>query len=262
MEFRGAAVALSQSVFDLTVERLHLESATLWALLEVETAGCGFLRDRRPRILYERHVFHRLTHGAYDDGDISAPQPGGYGHPGGAQYNRLLRAMDLDQDAALQSTSWGMGQILGSNYRAAGFLTVVDMVTAMTASEDAQLAAVEAFLVSQQLEVPLARQQWAQFAAKYNGPAYKKNHYDVRLAAEYQKASVSPPSVMVRAVQLYLTYLGFHPGPVDGVAGALTRSAVAAFRKSEDLPPTDAVDDTLAADLLRRVAAAPPGRRL
>jgi hypothetical protein len=258
MEFRGAGLALRQSSFDTTVARLHLEPATLWALFEVETAGCGFLRDRRPRILYERHVFHRLTHGVYDDGDISARQPGGYGALGTAQYDRLLRAMQLDEDAALQSASWGMGQILGRNYHAAGFATVADMVTAMTASEDAQLAAIEAFLVSQHLDVPLAQQQWAQFAAKYNGPTYKKNHYDVRLWAEYQKASVSPPSVTVRAVQLYLTYLGFHPGPVDGVVGALTRSAAAAFRKSADLPETDAVDDALAADLLERVAVVGP----
>jgi hypothetical protein len=259
VEFRGAGLALSQSAFDLIVARLHLDPATLWALFEVETAGCGFLRDRRPQILYERHVFHRLTHGIYDDGEISAAQPGGYGQLGGAQYDRLQRAMQLDHDAALQSASWGMGQILGRNYRAAGYLTVADMVTAMTGSEDAQLAAVEAFLVSQHLDVPLAQQQWAKFAAKYNGPAYKKNHYDVRLRAEYEKASVSPPKVTVRAVQLYLTYLGFHPGPVDGVVGALTRSAVAAFRTSENLPPTDVVDDALAADLLGRVAAAGPG---
>src|SRR5678815_443181 len=96
MEFRGAGLALRQSSFDITVARLHLEPSTLWALFEVETAGCGFLRDRRPRILYERHVFHRLTQGVYDDGDISARQPGGYGALGTAQYDRLLRAMQLD----------------------------------------------------------------------------------------------------------------------------------------------------------------------
>src|SRR5204863_9082982 len=32
----------------------------------VETSGCGYLPDRRPKILFERHVFSRLTEHRYD----------------------------------------------------------------------------------------------------------------------------------------------------------------------------------------------------
>ena len=37
----------------------------IWAVLRVETRGCGFLPDRRPQILFERHIFHRETRGAW-----------------------------------------------------------------------------------------------------------------------------------------------------------------------------------------------------
>src|SRR5262249_21522773 len=58
----------------------------LWTVLNVETSGCGSLSDRRPQILYERHVFHRLTGGRFDDGDLSDSASGGYG----AEWRRGL----------------------------------------------------------------------------------------------------------------------------------------------------------------------------
>ena len=72
--------------------------------------------DRRPQILFERHIFHRLTDGKFDDGQISDPAAGGYGARGAAQYDRLALALAKDADAALQSASWGIGQIMGMNY--------------------------------------------------------------------------------------------------------------------------------------------------
>jgi hypothetical protein len=40
--------------------------AEIWAVFSVETSGCGFLTDRRPKILFERHIFSHLTNGRYD----------------------------------------------------------------------------------------------------------------------------------------------------------------------------------------------------
>ena len=36
-------------------------------------------------------------------------------------YPRIMAAGAIDLQAALKATSWGMGQILGENYAAAGF---------------------------------------------------------------------------------------------------------------------------------------------
>jgi hypothetical protein len=35
----------------------------------------------------------------------------------------------------------------------------------------------------------LPKKRWADFAKKYNGPAYRKNNYDTKLQAAYEKAS-------------------------------------------------------------------------
>lgn len=82
LEFQGNARPLTEAGMGLVTDKLSLKTAEIWAVLAVETSGCGFLPDRRPQILFERHIFHRLTNGEYDDGDISDPNPGGYGAAG------------------------------------------------------------------------------------------------------------------------------------------------------------------------------------
>ena len=95
LEFVGKSLALSHAGVDATTASLGVGAAELWALMTVETAGCGFLPDRRPPIRYERHIFHRLTGGRFDDGDISDPSPGGYGPGGAPQYARLAKAIAI-----------------------------------------------------------------------------------------------------------------------------------------------------------------------
>src|SRR5438874_3281319 len=119
--FVGRGRALTSDGMTAASDRASVDMAEMWAVVAVETSGCGFLADRRPQILFERHLFHALTHGRFDDGDISAAAPGGYGPPGPHQYERLARAIVRDREAALLSTSWGLGQILGKNYAIAGF---------------------------------------------------------------------------------------------------------------------------------------------
>ena len=52
--------------------------------------------------------------------------------------------VDPSNATALQSASWGLGQILGRNCEMAGFADVEAFVRAMSHSEDVQLAAVAA----------------------------------------------------------------------------------------------------------------------
>src|SRR5262245_55550212 len=137
--FKGIAKPLSEAGLTKAASDIGVERPALWAVMTVETKGCGFLADRRPQILFERHVFHKRTEGAFDqtDPDLSNPRAGGYGKGGAFQYERLARAIALKRDAALASTSWGLGQIMGFNAVAAGFADVEAMVRAMCNSEDA-----------------------------------------------------------------------------------------------------------------------------
>jgi peptidoglycan hydrolase-like protein with peptidoglycan-binding domain len=253
LPFEGTAWALSPDGLAGASGNLGVYAPEIWTVLAVETSGCGYLPDRRPQILYERHIFHRLTQGQYDDGNISDASLGGYGPRGALQYDRLGTAMTKDQTAALESASWGIGQIMGENYGLAGFQSVKDMVTAMTASEDHQLAAMSSFLVSTKLHVSLQAHDWSTFARGYNGANYAINRYDVRLAAEFLRYSSGVlPDLNVRAAQLYLTYLNCHPGGIDGIAGAHTLAALAQFQSDQRSQKTNSID----ADTVTQLQAA------
>jgi hypothetical protein len=139
--------------------------------------------------LFERHYFHRLTNGRYDaqHAAISNATAGGYGKFT-EQYAKLAEAYSLDRDAALKSASWGRFQIMGSSFRSAGFDSVESFVLAMTESEARHLGAFVNFIArSAALRDPLRAKNWAAFAAAYNGGGYKRNDYDTKLKAAYER---------------------------------------------------------------------------
>jgi N-acetylmuramidase/Putative peptidoglycan binding domain len=248
-EFAGRGTPLTQAGFVEATADLDVGDAELWAVIAVETSGCGFLADRRPKILFERHWFSSLSGGQFDaeDPDISAPTAGGYGPSGAHQYDRLAAAMRLDREAALKSASWGLGQILGWNFGAAGFADVDSMVAAMVLSEDKQLKAMAGFIEATGMNGPLAAHQWSSFARRYNGPDYAAHNYDGQLADAFQRYSARGlPDLEVRRVQIWLMYRGISPGAIDGLEGPDTTAAVTAFQRSIGKPETGRVADAIA----------------
>jgi len=256
-DFVGASTPISAGGFDQAAQLLGSGAAEIWTVLEVETKGFGYLSDRRPAILFERHFFHRLTDGKFDDQapSISSTMPGGY-LGGVKEYDRLAMAIALDRHAALSSASWGIGQIMGSNFAEAGFASVEDMVDAMVQSEDNQLTAMARFVCSAGLSKPLAAHDWASFARGYNGPSYAKNQYDTLLGRHYQMFAAGPlPDIRVRQAQALLTFLGIDPNVVDGMVGKRTRAAVMQFRAANCLGDSDQIDDALIAALAAALSA-------
>jgi len=172
--------------------------AAIQTVAEVEAANTGaFLDDGTPAILYERHLFHRLTAGRYDgarisDGDpehqlLSSSTPGGYG-PIRLQHKKLAAAVELDRNAALEACSWGLFQILGMHYAQAGFSRLQSFINAMYASVDEHLRAFVCYIRSDEsLLEALRDRDWTAFARAYNGPGFAKNHYDTRLAEAFQR---------------------------------------------------------------------------
>jgi len=262
LPFPCNAAPLSTNAIQNAMDSLGIDSPTLWAMLHVETRGCGYFASRRPQILFERHIFSKLTQGAWDATapDISNPQPGGYGASGDFQYSRLGKAYGLDpsaQDPALKSASWGLGQVLGMNATSVGYQSVRDMVAAMAASEDQQLKAVVSFILSNKLQNALQNQDWAAYAAVYNGADYAKNHYDTNLAqahALYQDAS-KLPDLTIRAGQLVLLVLGFDPKGIDGALGPNTLTALHNFQSQKQIPLTPNLDSGVLATLTAALPA-------
>jgi hypothetical protein len=191
MEFTDAATPLGPQDIAAAATRLRCEPAAIWAVCDIESAGGGFLPDKRPKILFEAHLFGNLTQHRWDatHSNISSPSWNRalYGADGAHQYDRLAEAISLDRATALQSASWGMFQIVGMNFAACGFTSVEAYVAAMCESEGGQLAAFAAFCAHEELAPLLAARDWTAFALRYNGPGEAENDYAGKLAAAYQR---------------------------------------------------------------------------
>jgi hypothetical protein len=171
---------------------LMIETRVMKAIAIVEAGPEGaFLPTGEPVILFEPHVFHRLTGGKYDAAhpDLSSPlwDPKAYG-PYSAQHPKLQRAVELDRDAALKSCSWGLFQIMGENHARAGYPALQRFITAMYRSADDHLRALVMFLRNDWRLVDAMRaREWDRFAYVYNGPGYARGRYDSRMAEAYQQ---------------------------------------------------------------------------
>jgi len=195
MEFSGAATPLAAGDVVAAAQRLQCEPAAVWAVCDIESAGGGFLPDKRPKLLFEAQLFSHFTQHRYDatHPNISSPtwNRALYGARGAHQYDRLAEAVALDRVSALQSASWGMFQIVGMNFAACGFASVEDYVAAMCQSEAAQLDAFAAFCTHEELAPLLAARSWTAFALRYNGPGEAENDYAGKLAAAYQRRAAA-----------------------------------------------------------------------
>lgn len=189
---------LTEQDFADAAEALQCDVAAVKAVAEVESRGGGFLSDgNTPVILFEAHIFHRLTKGRHTikhpnissavwNRALYATGPT-FDARGMAEHKRLQEAVALDRDAALQSASWGMFQIMGFNYAQCGAPTVQEFINDMYASEGRQLMAFVRFLQSSNLVNALRGHDWVTLAKGYNGPGYAANQYDKKLAAAWAK---------------------------------------------------------------------------
>ena len=192
-----------------------LEYGVIKAIHKVESNGAGFLADGQPKILFERHIFYRelnklgfktlANQMSAIDPNLCHPRPtpkGGYGDTN-RQHQRLQNAQklllkarpDADEilqqiirECALKACSWGLGQIMGFNYKLAGFDNLQDFINAMYDSEKAQLQAMINFLKSAGLEKAMKSKDWRAIAKAYNGVAYAKFDYHNKLARAYERA--------------------------------------------------------------------------
>lgn len=224
LAFSGPATRLSPEQIASAAATVGLTAALAQAVFTVESGGKGgYLPDTRPVILFEAQKFHAHTACKYDAAhpDISSPtwNRALYSHTREGEYDRLNKAALLDRAAALQSASWGMFQILGENFAACGFSNVEDFVSAMVASEAAQLQAFLAFVKHEGMLPLLAAKNWAAFARRYNGPLYEQNAYDRKLAKAYAAACVPSDPVAIPKVLKTSVALNVRTGP--GVSSPL-----------------------------------------
>lgn len=236
MDIVGSGNTMQEQTFYQCCETLGLseDPCVLWAVLHVETKGFGFNRDKTLPMLFERHVFHRLTGGKFSkqSPDISSKTPGGYLAPHTREYGRFMKAEQLDRESALKSASWGLGQIMGFNYPLAGFESAADMVSKFMAEEDHQLFGVTNFLLNTTgLRDAMISRDWPRVARAYNGRNYEANAYHIKLQKAYKMLVKNIPDFGVRDLQAKLWLAGYSPGPIDGILGARTERAELEYNK-------------------------------
>lgn len=174
-----------------------IEYAGLKAVVEVEASGKGFIGDV-PKILYEPHIMHRLlTKKNYitirnnlmkAHPNLCYPRWGTYRYGAESiQHKRLEVASQFNRDTALESCSWGLGQVMGFHWKSLGYESLQAFINDMYESEAKQLEAMIRFIKVNGLLLALKNKDWVKFARGYNGSGYAKNKYHIKLANAYAK---------------------------------------------------------------------------
>lgn len=185
------------------VKRLGAEfdvhPAALLAVIETESGGVtsALVNGRQePLIRFEGHYFDKRLSGATlakaRKAGLSNPKAGAVKNPASqqARWDKLLTpAMMIDTQAAYESCSWGVGQVMGSHWKALGYASVLDLVNEARSGLEGQARLMLRFIKTNGLRSALKRKDWQAFASAYNGPAYKANSYDSKMADAFARYS-------------------------------------------------------------------------
>lgn len=204
MNFKGRAKRLDDIDLPACGAEIGIGEDLVHGIFDVETAGGGFDAQGRPKMLFEPHRFWKNL-GPGPKRDLAVRQGLAYQKWGTRKYPKdsypcLIAAMKIDETAALMSASWALGQVLGENYKLAGFASVQRMVAAMLDDEEDHLRAMINFIknagLGDELRVLQAKLDKGQditpddarpFVSGYNGPAYAKHNYHGKFAKAVNK---------------------------------------------------------------------------
>ena len=188
-----AQPAISADDIAALADQFEVPAAHIDAILRVEAGRHGFLLNEeppaRPKILFEAHWMYKLLpkdlrdSAHHEHPDLVSPHWNRSLYKGGSgEWDRLHRAWQIHPQAAFQSASWGLGQIMGVNWESTGAKTLEEFIAQEFSSEAWQLAHVMGFIESHGLIPALRDGAWATLAKAYNGVSFRKNSYDERLA--------------------------------------------------------------------------------
>lgn len=178
------AKAVTADELQAFADRLGVTLKQLRAVAKVESAGGGFDDQGRPKILFERHYFHRLTDGRWSPSIFSNASSGGYNI---GSWSKLLAACGRDPDAAFASASWGKFQVMGAHWSKLAYASPYALAYSCVGSEAGHYELlcrfVETFgLLPSMRELSADPDACRAFAKAFNGPGYRVNSYHTKLA--------------------------------------------------------------------------------
>lgn len=189
---------LSENDYQKAADSIGCKVAAVKAFAVVESSGSGFLNDGRPKVQFEPHVMFRRVKSKFGDkfAQMMAEQFPNQISRGYGSYLPLIReheemgiaAENIDRDCALESASWGAFQIMGYHWKYLGYEKLQDFVNAMYRSEADQLDAFVRFIKrDSRLVRALKDLDWEVAARIYNGPAYSKFNYHIKMQEAFNR---------------------------------------------------------------------------
>lgn len=238
--------------------RLKIEAAAFMAVAVVESNGVTGAKvngKMEPLIRFEGHYFFRRLSGLERvrgrRDKLASPFAGEIKNPNGqpARWAMLARARTINNDAALESCSWGIGQVMGAHWQWLAYDSVEALVAAARSGVAGQLDLMARFIEKSGLDLALRNRDWVGFAVGYNGPQYRLYAYDRKLREAYDKysltknaekpleaniLSIGSSASEVETLQTLLTSAGYPVLP-NGVFDKATELAVKAFQAQNGL---------------------------
>lgn len=190
---------MSYDEFLAAAKAYGIDPAGAAAIMLQESKAKSFDDLGRPYILFERHYFYKavvkykgvslakeLARSHPTLCNASATPAGGYG-TSLQQWAKFDAAKDFCREAAIESCSWGVGQVMGAHWKSLDYESPQAMLNAMFRSEASQVEAIFRYLKANGLIKKLNDGDVTAVARGYNGAGFKKNSYDVKLAAHLKK---------------------------------------------------------------------------
>ncbi|CAM5367899.1 hypothetical protein MAUB1S_06307 [Mycolicibacterium aubagnense] len=231
-----------------------LEPKALLAIAEIESAGQVFARiagRNEPLIRFEGHYFDRRL--AEDRREtaraagLASPVAGEIANPRSqaARWQLIERAAEIDRQAAYESTSWGLGQVMGAHWQWLGFDTVDGLVEEARSGAAGQARLMARYIDRSGLATALNAHDWEAVGHGYNGPGFAENGYHLKLAEAYRQQVEGPApgdrlmkigsrGELVTELQEALVALDYVVD-TDGIYGPGTASAVRRFQQEHGL---------------------------
>lgn len=168
-----------------------IKPSNLLAFVEVETGGKGFdSATGKIMIQFEPSWMKKLApytpSGLWSVNKVDVQSK---------EWIAFNDAFSKDKDKAMQSTSIGLGQIMGFHYKRLGFKTVGEFWDYSKDSLNNQITLIIQFIkTDKNLSQALVNEDWHKVASIYNGSAYKemakkwgREPYDISLRKANEK---------------------------------------------------------------------------
>lgn len=156
----------------------------LRAIIEVESGGIGFAKDTGKIIIQFEPAWFRKKEPYTPSGKWSVNGV----ERQSQEWIAFNEAFRINANAAMESTSVGMMQVMGFHYKTLGFNNVGEMWDFAKESEANQVELAIRFIKSNpKLDTAVKNKDFPTIAYYYNGSGYKKYNYDQKLLAAWKK---------------------------------------------------------------------------